>query len=108
MSFYYKMLGDYYRYLTEFADEDKRNDILPAATEAYYTGTEWAAHLPATHTVRLGLALNYSVFLHEIVRDTVQAREKARAAYDTAAPQVTQDQEDALLTLQLLQDNLNL
>merc|ERR1712232_1045120 len=108
MAFYCKMLGDYYRYLAEFAGDDRRNDIVPLAEDAYGKGTEWAQHLAPTHPVSLGLALNFSVFQHEVCRDTQKAIQTATEAFDRAAPHVTNDQEDAVLTLQLLQDNLQL
>merc|ERR1712232_638991 len=93
MTFYCKMLGDYYRYLAEFADDEKRNDIIPQAHDAYSKGTEWAQHLKPTHAVRMGLALNFSVFQHEVNRDTAMAIQTAQEAYAAAAPHVTADQE---------------
>mmetsp|Transcript_37659 Transcript_37659/g.75837 ORF Transcript_37659/g.75837 Transcript_37659/m.75837 type:complete len:194 (-) Transcript_37659:126-707(-) len=64
--FYLKMLGDYCRYTAEFAQGDARSKVTEEAREAYGAATEEAEkHLFTTHPVRLGLALNYSVFLHE-------------------------------------------
>merc|ERR1712232_1507600 len=84
MSFYCKMLGDYYRYKAEFAREDKKNEIIPLAQEAYTTGTAWAEHLGAAHPIRLGLALNLSVFEHEVCRQTDQAIQTATVAFQDA------------------------
>merc|ERR1712232_991319 len=108
MTFYCKMLGDYYRYNAEFAPDEKKQDIIPLANGAYGTGTEWAQHLPPTHAVRLGLALNFSVFQHEVCRDTSTAVATALQAYDSAYKIVRPDEEEATVTLQLLQDNLML
>lgn len=107
-TFYYKMLGDYYRYLAEFAGDERKNEIIPSAEQAYDAGTQWAQHLPVTHAVRLGLALNYSVFQHEVCCNTLKAIETAMAAQTSAAPHVTADMEEAAVTLHLLQDNLTL
>lgn len=38
----------------------------PKATKAYETAQNHAKNLPTTHPIRLGLALNFSVFHYEI------------------------------------------
>jgi len=66
--FYYKMKGDYYRYLAEFLTGDDRAKVSGLADEAYAEATKIARDetpekgLPPTHPIRLGLALNFSVF----------------------------------------------
>ncbi|KAK9687413.1 hypothetical protein K7432_014802, partial [Basidiobolus ranarum] len=61
--FYYKMKGDYHRYLAEFATDDQRKNSSTAAHEAYKEATDIAqTELAPTHPIRLGLALNFSVF----------------------------------------------
>jgi len=62
--FYYKMKGDYYRYLAEFTIGDARKEVADKSLEAYQSATDIALkELPPTHPIRLGLALNFSVFL---------------------------------------------
>jgi 14-3-3 protein epsilon len=59
--FYYKMKGDYHRYLAEFAQGDKRKDAASCAHDAYKAATDVAqTELAPTHPIRLGLALNFS------------------------------------------------
>jgi 14-3-3 protein epsilon len=59
--FYYKMKGDYHRYLAEFAQGDKRKDDAGFAHDAYKAATDIAqTELAPTHPIRLGLALNFS------------------------------------------------
>ncbi|KAI7107239.1 14-3-3 protein, partial [Hortaea werneckii] len=64
--FYHKMKGDYHRYLAEFAMGDKRKESADQSLEAYQAATEVAStELAPTHPIRLGLALNFSVFYYE-------------------------------------------
>merc|ERR1712032_1752158 len=64
--FYRKMQADYYRYLAEFASEEMKTDYAIKAKKAYTDASESANELNSTHPIRLGLALNYSVFLYEV------------------------------------------
>merc|ERR1711904_735334 len=64
--FYQKMKADYYRYIAEFTDGDKKAKAAENARLAYEEAQKVAEKaLPVTHPIRLGLALNYSVFQYE-------------------------------------------
>lgn len=77
--------GDYHRYLAEFAIGDKRKDSADKSLEAYKAATEVAqTELPPTHPIRLGLALNFSVFYYEILNAPDQACHLAKQAFDDA------------------------
>jgi len=69
-------------------------------------------NLAPTHPIRLGLALNYSVFLYEVQTLTEPACELAKRAFDEAIAELdTLDEEsykDSTLIMQLLRDNLTL
>ena len=96
--FYWKMAGDYWRYLAEFAAAEDRKGKAEKAKEKYEqvrrqhqarvsasllllelhhrciflsavqaTKTAVEQHLPPTNPIRLGLALNFSVFFYEIL-----------------------------------------
>ena len=83
--FYHKMKGDYHRYLAEFAIGDRRKDSADKSLEAYKAATEVAqTELPPTHPIRLGLALNFSVFYYEILNAPDQACHLAKQAFDDA------------------------
>lgn len=62
--FYYKMKGDYHRYLAEFATGNDRKEAAENSLVAYKAASDIAmTDLPPTHPIRLGLALNFSVSL---------------------------------------------
>ena len=77
--------GDYHRYLAEFALGDKRKTSADKSLEAYKNATEVAqTDLAPTHPIRLGLALNFSVFYYEILNSPDQACHLAKQAFDDA------------------------
>jgi len=60
--------GDYHRYLSEFQDGDVRKTSSSDALAAYDSASTIAnGALAPTHPIRLGLALNFSVFFYEIL-----------------------------------------
>jgi len=111
--FYYKMKGDYYRYLAEFAQDSKRKEASDNASSAYESAQKAAENgLEPTHPIRLGLALNYSVFHYEIANKPEDACKIAKTAFDDAIAQLDSLSEDSYkdstLIMQLLRDNLTL
>jgi len=111
--FYQKMKADYYRYLAEFKVNDEKTRIGDSAQAAYDEATQRAnSDLAPTHPIRLGLALNYSVFLYEVQQQMEKACTLAKTAFDDAIAELdTLDEEsykDSTLIMQLLRDNLTL
>ena len=111
--FYLKMKGDYYRYLVEISGKDNRDDVkLEKSLEAYESATAASAEMSPTHPIRLGLALNFSVFYYEIAENRNKACELAKKAFDDAIAgldSVSEDTyKDSTLIMQLLRDNLTL
>lgn len=113
--FYLKMKGDYYRYLAEVGQNgsDERNRVVDEADGAYGKATEISkSALKSTNPIRLGLALNYSVFYYEIRQDSVKACGLAKTAFDDAIAELDSLPEDSYkdstLIMQLLRDNLTL
>jgi 14-3-3 protein epsilon len=111
--FYYKMKGDYHRYLAEFATGTGRKDAAENSLLAYKAASDIAnTELPPTHPIRLGLALNFSVFYYEILNSPDRACQLAKQAFDDAIAELDTLSEDSYkdstLIMQLLRDNLTL
>jgi len=111
--FYYKMQGDYYRYLAEFATGQERKDVAENSLVAYKSASDVAlTELAPTHPIRLGLALNFSVFYYEILNSPDRACQLAKAAFDEAIAELDtlseESYRDSTLIMQLLRDNLTL
>ncbi|XP_021364788.1 14-3-3-like protein 1 isoform X4 [Mizuhopecten yessoensis] len=110
--FYYKMCGDYYRYLAEISVEDKV-EVTKKSEDNYSEAVAMAKeNLKPTHPIRLGLALNFSVFHYEIKGKYQDAQETAQKAFDDAISELDTLEEDSYkdstLIMQLLRDNLTL
>jgi 14-3-3 protein epsilon len=75
-AFFLKMAGDYYRYVAESATADKLQEVKNGALEYYSKATEISnKDLEACNPIRLGLALNFSVFYFEVMSDHKKACE---------------------------------
>ncbi|URE47397.1 hypothetical protein MUK42_04900 [Musa troglodytarum] len=129
--FYLKMKGDYYRYLAEFKTGSERKDAAENTFSAYKAAQVLfsstldplyptpsvsmdiaVAELAPTHPIRLGLALNFSVFYYEILNSADKACDLAKQAFDEAIAELDtlgeESYKDSTLIMQLLRDNLTL
>ncbi|KAJ4895062.1 14-3-3-like protein GF14 phi [Raphanus sativus] len=111
--FYLKMKGDYHRYLAEFKTGQERKDAAEHTLTAYKAAQDIAnAELAPTHPIRLGLALNFSVFYYEILNSPDRACSLAKQAFDDAIAELDtlgeESYKDSTLIMQLLRDNLTL
>ncbi|XP_008785970.1 14-3-3-like protein GF14 iota isoform X1 [Phoenix dactylifera] len=111
--FYYKMKGDYYRYLAEFKTDQERKEAADQSLKGYQAASNTAnSDLPPTHPIRLGLALNFSVFYYEIMNSPERACHLAKQAFDEAIAELDslseESYKDSTLIMQLLRDNLTL
>ncbi|KAF5400915.1 Multifunctional chaperone [Paragonimus heterotremus] len=110
--FYKKMEGDYYRYLAEVAGAEDRERVVASSLDAYEKAMVIAKELHSAHPIRLGLALNFSVFHYEIKNSPQEACRLAEDAFSEAMTGLDDLQEDSYkdstLIMQLLRDNLTL
>lgn len=111
--FYYKMEGDYHRYISEFAKSSEKDSAAQDSKRSYEEAHKIAERdLEATHPIRLGLALNFSVFYYEILQERQKACDMAKDAFDYAISGLDNVSDeyykDSTLIMQLLRDNLTL
>jgi len=112
--FYLKMKGDYHRYLAEFSERDSAayGTASQDAHDSYELAMESAGALPPTHAIRLGLALNFSVFYYEVFGKPDKAIKLASDAFQSAFADMDKVDQDtyneAEQIMQLLSDNLQL
>lgn len=111
--FYLKMKGDYHRYLAEFQTNEQRKEAAEHTLLAYKAAQDIAlTDLAPTHPIRLGLALNFSVFYYEILNSPERACHLAKQAFDEGIAELDtlgeESYKDSTLIMQLLRDNLTL
>ena len=103
--------GDYYRYLAEFARHQEREQAGQLALEAYKSSYKHAfSTLQPWHPTRLGLALNFSVYYHDVYGSPDRACHLAKHAFDEAVGAMHATPEhtfrDSLMILHLLRDDI--
>ncbi|GJR85661.1 14-3-3-like protein [Tanacetum coccineum] len=117
--FYHKMVIITNRYLcAEFKSDAEREEATSQSLKAYEAATAIAeTDLPPTNPIRLGLALNFSVFYYEIIANkkiTIlkAACNMAKQAFEDAAAELDsldkKSYQDSSLIMRLIGDNLTL
>jgi 14-3-3 protein epsilon len=111
--FYEKLKADYYRYSVEFKTDADRAEGAEKARASYESAVAIAtAELGKADPAYLGLALNYSVFLYEIIGKKEEAIDLADKSFKAAVDLLDSLEEaqysEATLILQLLKDNVAL
>ncbi len=112
-AFFLKMIGDYCRYIAESAKEDRLKETKSQALESYSEASQIAEKsLNSCNSIRLGLALNFSVFHYEVMQDVKKACELGDKALQDALDKLDDcDEEtfrDAQSIIELLRENLAL
>ena len=109
---FYKMLGDYHKYLSE-CDSFKSKEMNQA--KLYYNkGIELSKNLQIINPVRLGLNLNYSVFLYDIINEKGKAIELAKliiGKFEKEKGNLDEEDnnaKDAISIINLMKENLEM
>ena len=92
--------------------DDARKEAADNTLGAYKAAQEKANELSTTNPIRLGLALNFSVFYYEVMNQPEMACSLAKQAFDEAISDLDtlgeESYKDSALIMQLLRDNLTL
>ena len=90
----------------------RRKEVIQEAQDSYREAVQESEKLKSTHPIRLGLALNYSVFYYEILNSPDIACKFAKRAFEYAIADLDtldeDDYRDSATIMQLLRDNLTL
>jgi 14-3-3 protein epsilon len=109
-AFFVKMVGDYYRYIAENAKGSTLEGVKQNALKAYNEANQIT--LPPCNPIKLGLALNFSVFHYEVMKNHKAACELADRALQDALDKIDELEEDdfrdAKSIIELLKENLTL
>eukprot|EP01098_Paradermamoeba_levis_P001729 TRINITY_DN119_c0_g1_i4.p1 TRINITY_DN119_c0_g1~~TRINITY_DN119_c0_g1_i4.p1 ORF type:complete len:263 (-),score=107.14 TRINITY_DN119_c0_g1_i4:196-903(-) len=114
--YFYKMKGDYNRYMAEVVQAPEvKKKVTEDGLAAYQTATDLVQSSQDELTpLNLGLALNFSVFYYEILRQPEAAIQLAKKAFDAAImglDKLNEEDEtykDATQIMALLRDNLEI
>jgi len=112
--FYHKMKADYYRYIAENVDGEKKKTYSESSMKSYQQAMEESKDLSISNPIRLGLALNFSVFYYEVFNDQETACKVAKDTLDLARKELAnvdeddEEHKDAFSIINLLQENLNM
>ena len=109
--FYHKMKADYLRYVCEFMEDgDDKAEAAEKTKECYEEAINIAKNdIPPYKPSYLGLLLNYSVFLYEIMDNKEEAIELSKKTHAESIQLLDENSEnsyqEANMILQLLHDN---
>jgi 14-3-3 protein epsilon len=112
--FYHKMKADYFRYIAENVEGDRKQTYSQSSLKSYEDATAAANNLAIVNPIRLGLALNFSVFHYEVLSNHDTACSIAKETLDAAMKELgnadvdDEENRDAQSIVSLLQENLNM
>ena len=112
--FYHKMKGDYFRYVAENLEGEQKKKYADLGLASYNAALEASKDIDYKNPIKLGLALNLSVFYYEVVANKEEAcklaketLEKSKAALE-GIDEEEDEAKDALSIVNLLQENLDM
>ncbi len=112
--FYHKMKADYFRYIAENIEAERKKAFGEKSLASYEEAMNIAGNLEITNPIRLGLALNFSVFYFEVIGDQEKACAIAKETINKAQEPLSnvdaddEEHKDAISIINLLQENLNM
>lgn len=110
-AYVWKLAGDAWRYVAEVSTEETHSKAAESALDAYLKASALALDLPPCNSVRLSVAINFSVFYFDVLNSPVRAFKLSRSAYDAAVQALASLPEPQRLEAEeavaILTENLN-
>ena len=112
--FYHKMKGDYYRYIAENVDGDLKKKYADLGLASYNAALDASKSIDYKNPIKLGLALNLSVFYYEVVANRDEACKLPKETLDKSkevlqgVDEEEDEVKDAMSIVNLLQENLEM
>jgi 14-3-3 protein epsilon len=110
-AYVWKLAGDAWRYVAEVSTEETHSKSAESALDAYLKASALAVDLPPCNSVRLSVAINFSVFYFDILSSPVRAFKLSRSAYDAAVQTLASlpeaQRQEAEEAVAILTENLN-
>ena len=113
-TFYLKMIADFNKYIAEFYDYNSNNIYSKNAKNFYEKGLIEAKNLSFKKTVNLGINLNYTVYLYEILNQKDKAIKIAEECLKKGRNAIKGEDEDddeikdCINILNLFEENLDM
>ena len=108
--FFFKLLGDYFRYVAEVSEGERNQKATERALLNYNDGIGLAEHLEPAEPTRLALQLNYSIICFENLDLKEQALDIANQAFEEAVEHIKSldrgKRSEAQTILQFLKENI--
>ena len=110
-AYVWKLVGDAWRYVAEVSTEETHSKAAESSLDAYLKASALAVDLPACNTVRLAVAINFSVFYYDVLSSPIRAFKLSRSAYDSAIQALAtlpdSQRSDVEEAISVLTENLN-
>ena len=113
-AFFYKVKGDFYRYLSELSYGEELNTYIENAFQNYKEYVTYSSDVEALNIIKLGNFLNFAVFQYEVMNNTAAAIKIAQHALNDAANElkiigsdemIGDDIKDSLRMIEILKEN---
>ena len=113
-AFFYKVKGDFYRYLSELSYGEELNTYIQNAFQNYKESVTYSSDVEALNIIKLGNFLNFAVFQYEVMNNTAAAIKIAQHALNDAANElkiigsdemIGDDIKDSLRMIEILKEN---
>ena len=109
---FYRMIGDYYRYLCEV--DTFKSKYINMAEKYFNEALKIASKLPIYNHIKLGLILNLDIFYYEILNNKKKAVELSKSAikqFEEEAKELdknTEENKETFSVYNLLKENIDL